>query len=83
MAIKSTYFMHKRIYLETWHSPDGRTRNQINHCMNDGRYFSDVIDVDSDHMLVFIKLRYRISRASNTTPQQLRRFAVERLNDGK
>jgi hypothetical protein len=32
-------------------------------------------------MLVVIKLRYRISRASNTTPQQLRRFAVERLND--
>jgi hypothetical protein len=29
MAIKSTYFMHKQIHLETWHSPDGRTRNQI------------------------------------------------------
>jgi hypothetical protein len=79
MAIKSTYFMHKRIHLETWHW----------HCMIDGRHFSDVIDVkaqrganlDSDHIVV-IKLRYRISRASNTTPQQLRRFAVERLNDG-
>jgi hypothetical protein len=32
-------------------------------------------------MLVVIKLRYRISQASNTTPQQLRRF-VERLNYG-
>jgi hypothetical protein len=31
---------------------------------------------------VIIKLRYRISRASNMTPQQQRRFAVERLNDG-
>jgi hypothetical protein len=56
----------------------------------DGRHFSDVIDVkaqrganiDSDYMHVVIKLRYRIIRASNTTPQQLRRFAVERLNDG-
>jgi hypothetical protein len=27
-------------------------------------------------------LRFRLSQASNTTPQQLRRFAVERLNDG-
>jgi hypothetical protein len=52
MAIKSTYFMHKRINLETWHSPDEHTRNQID--------YSDVIDVkarrganiDSDHMLV-------------------------------
>jgi hypothetical protein len=33
-------------------------------------------------MLVVMKLRYRISRASNMTPQQLKRFAVERLNDG-
>jgi hypothetical protein len=27
MAIKSIYFMHKRINLDNWHSPDGRTRN--------------------------------------------------------
>jgi hypothetical protein len=82
--------MHKRIHLETWHSPDGLTLNQIDHCLINWRHFSDVIDIkarsdaniDSDHMLVVIKLRYRIRRASNTTPQQLRRFAVERLNDG-
>jgi hypothetical protein len=30
-------------------------------------------------MLVIIKLRARICRASNTKPQQLRRFAVDRL----
>jgi hypothetical protein len=55
----------------------------------DGRHFSDVIDVmawrganiDSDHMLVVIKLRARICRASNTRPEQLRRFAVDRLKD--
>jgi hypothetical protein len=33
MAMRSTYFMHKRSNLQTWHSPDGRTFNQINHCM--------------------------------------------------
>jgi hypothetical protein len=32
-------------------------------------------------MLVIIKLRARIYRASNTKPQQLRRFAVDRLMD--
>jgi hypothetical protein len=32
-------------------------------------------------MLVVIKLRARICRASNTKPQQLRRFAFDRLKD--
>jgi hypothetical protein len=89
-AIKSAYFiMHKRIQLQTWHSPNGHTFNEIDHCFNDGTHFSDVIDVmarrganiDSDHMLVVLKLRARICRASNTKPQQLRRFAVNRLKD--
>jgi 2',3'-cyclic-nucleotide 2'-phosphodiesterase (5'-nucleotidase family) len=38
-------------------------------------------NIDSDNMLVVIKLRARICRASNTKPQQLRRFAVDRLMD--
>jgi hypothetical protein len=86
MAIKSTYFMHKRIHLQIWHSPDGHTFNHIDHCLIDGRHFSEVVyvmawNIDSDHMLVVIKLRTRICRASNTKPQQLRRFAVDRLKD--
>jgi hypothetical protein len=89
MAIESTYFMHKRIHLDTWYSLDGHTFNQIGHCLIYGRHFSDVIDdmarkgtnIDSDHMLVVIKLRARICRASNTKTQQLRRFAVDRLKD--
>jgi hypothetical protein len=36
-------------------------------------------NIDLDHMLVVIKLRARICRASNTKLQQLRRFAVDRL----
>jgi hypothetical protein len=44
MAIKSTYFMHKRIHFQAWHS-DGHTFNQIDQCLIDGRHFSDVIDV--------------------------------------
>jgi hypothetical protein len=48
--------MHKRIHLLTWHSPD--TFHQIDHCLINGWYFSDVIyvrarrgaNIDSDHM---------------------------------
>jgi hypothetical protein len=75
MAIKSTYFMHKRVHLQTWHFPDGHTFNKVDHCLRRGA------NIDSDHMLVVIKLRARICRASNTKPQQLRRFAVDRLKD--
>jgi hypothetical protein len=39
-------------------------------------------NIDSDHMRVVIKLRARICRASNTKPQQLRRFAVDKLKKG-
>jgi hypothetical protein len=38
-------------------------------------------NIDSDHMLVVIKLRTRICHASNTKQQQLRCFAVNRLQD--
>jgi hypothetical protein len=65
------------------------TFNHINHCLIDKRHFSDVIyimtqrgaNIDSDHMPVVIKLRARICRISDTKPQQLRRFAVNRLKD--
>jgi hypothetical protein len=42
MTMKSTYFMHKRIHIETWYSPNGRTGKQIGHCLIDERHFSDV-----------------------------------------
>jgi hypothetical protein len=32
IAIKSTYFTHTRIHLQTWHSPDGHTFKLIDHC---------------------------------------------------
>jgi hypothetical protein len=38
-------------------------------------------NIDSDHMLVVIKLRARICRASNTKLQPLKRVAVDRLKN--
>jgi hypothetical protein len=61
MAIRSTYFMQKRIYLQTWHSPDERTSNQIDHCMIDGRHFSDVFDVKVQRAPILIWNTYWLS----------------------
>jgi hypothetical protein len=70
MPINSTYFMHKWIHLQTWHSTDEHTPNQMDYCLIDARHFSDVIDVmarrgtniDSDQILVVIKLRVRMCK---------------------
>jgi hypothetical protein len=45
MATRSSYFMHKKIHLQAWNFPGGPTFNQIDHCMIDRRYFSDIINV--------------------------------------
>jgi endonuclease/exonuclease/phosphatase family metal-dependent hydrolase len=57
MIISSICFDHKRIHKETGTSPNGKTKNQIDHVLIDKRHASDVMDVrsyrgvdcDSDH----------------------------------
>jgi len=69
MAISSTIFPHKNIHKQTWISPCGRIRNQIDHVLADKRIRSNDIDVRrmkgssaiSNHFLVRIKIHFRIS----------------------
>ena len=69
IVASSTYFERKDIHKATWVSPDGRTKNQIDHVLIDGRHSSNIMDVkscrgpniDSDHYLVRVVIRDRIS----------------------
>jgi hypothetical protein len=57
-------FPYPDIQKFTWISPDGKTPNQIDHILIDGRWHSSVVDIqlfraadcDTDHYLVVAKL---------------------------
>ena len=69
MIISNTYFPHKNIHKQTWISPYGLVRNQIDHMLVDNRIKSCVRDIRSmrgssamsDHFFVKAKITLRIS----------------------
>ena len=68
VVVKSTMIPHRNIHKYNLTSPDGKTRNQIDHTLIDRRWHSSVLDVrsfrgagcDSDHCLVVAKVRERL-----------------------
>jgi len=86
MAIRSTFFQHSFQYRYTWRSPQ-QTESQIDHILIDGRHFSDITDVrtyrganiDSDHYLVMVKLRPKLSVINNVRYRRSPRYNLERL----
>ena len=65
LVVKSTMFPHRNFQKYTWTSSDGKTHNQIDHVLVEGRWHSSVLDVrsfkgaecDTYHYLVIAKVR--------------------------
>jgi hypothetical protein len=79
-------FTHPNIHKQSLTSPDQKTHNQINHILIDRGLHSSIRDVrsfrgaecDTDHCLVFAKVRERFV----VSKQGTQTFDVERLISG-
>ncbi|XP_045514082.1 craniofacial development protein 2-like [Pieris brassicae] len=71
LTIGGTLFIHRDVHKYTWNSPDGSTKNQIDHLAISSKWRSSLLDVrnrrgadiDSDHHLVVAKMRLKIAVA--------------------
>jgi hypothetical protein len=90
LVFKSMFFPHWNIHKYTWTSPDGKTHNQIDHVLLDGRWHLSVLDVqsfrgadcDTDHYLVIAKVRERLAVGKQATQRfDRQRFNLRKLNE--
>ena len=88
LVITGTIFPHKEIHKATWTSPNGRTKNQIDHTMIAKKYRSSVMDtvvrrgadVGSDHYLVETRLKLKLKRSPKKKEGRTR-FDMQKLAD--
>ncbi|XP_050079549.1 uncharacterized protein LOC126567367 [Anopheles maculipalpis] len=86
MSFSSSFFQHAPRFSYIWRSPL-QTYSRIDHVLIDGRHFSNIIDVktyrcanvDSDHFLVMVKLRQKLSVVNNQRCKPTPRLYLDRL----
>lgn len=90
LLVSNTLHPHKASRRATWHSPDGRTHNQIDFILVSNRFSSGIIgrrtrsfpgaDIDSDHDLVMMSLAVKLKAVAKKSKEHIR-YDVDRLQD--
>ncbi len=89
LVVMGTHFQHKDIHKLTWKSPDGRTRNMIDHTLvkrkwiksvRDTRVFRDA-DVGSDHNLVICTVKLCLKAAKKQEKALRKVYNTDKLKD--
>lgn len=89
LVLASTYFQRKPCHQVTWVSPGGDTQTQIDHILVSARHFSSILkvrsfrgaDIGSDHYLVGVRCRWKISKYLSTSLRKPRRFNIRKFKD--
>ena len=86
MAITMTQYPHKNIHKYTWTSPDGRTKNQIDHIAINGKFCRSITDVRayrgadsaSDHNLVICTVKLKLRKVKRDR-SGVKKYDISRL----
>ena len=89
MIVKSSCFEHKAIHKGTWMCPGTDVVNQIGHAIINKRHASSITDVrlcrgpscDSDHFLVKVTLRERLSNALKNQRRRRKKWNIDKLKN--